>query len=239
MSTASDNITLNLGSGGPVVHTDYISGTGHVQYVKLDIGGADSTQPITSTNALPVQLYGLKSNWTTLPVGGGTDGQAIPVSGTINIGEVSVTGGTIDRIIAGVSSDIRSVSGGVSFGIVNHAGGSLGVTLDSININSIALPGGITTGTLKVDNASGTLPAYACTAGVKIKNMLKTAELAGGAVLGLGASAAGFAHGTTAGKYLLYPGEEVFLEVSNINTIRATSITIDGDGNAIMSFQAS
>ena len=238
MSTASDNITLNLGSGGPVVHTDYISGTGHVQYVKLDIGGLDATSPITSTNALPVQVYGLKSNWTTIPVGGGTDGQAIPVSGTINIGEVSITGGTIDRVL-GASCDIRSVKSGVTFGVLNHGGESLGVTVDSININSIALPGGITTGTLLVDNASGTLPSYSCTAGVKIKNMLKTTELAGGAVLGIGASAAGFAHGTTAAKYLLYPGEEVFLEVSNINTIRATSITMDGDGNAIMSFQAS
>ena len=26
MSTASDNITLNQGTGGPVVHTDYVSG---------------------------------------------------------------------------------------------------------------------------------------------------------------------------------------------------------------------
>ena len=238
MSTASDNITLNLGSGGPVVHTDYISGTGHVQYVKLDIGGLDATSPITSTNALPVQLYGLKSNWTTIPVGGGTNGQAIPVSGTINVGEVSITGGTIDRVL-GASCDIRSVANGVTFGIMNAGSDEIAVTLDSVNINSITLPGGITTGTLKVDNNSGTLPAYACTAGVKIKNMLKTTEFEGGAVLGIGASAAGFAHGTSAGKYLLYPGEEVFLEVSNINTIRATSITIDGDGNAIMSFQAS
>tara|TARA_R100001079_G_scaffold104516_1_gene71182 strand:+ start:389 stop:1105 length:717 start_codon:yes stop_codon:yes gene_type:complete len=238
MSTASDNITLNLGSGGPVVHTDYISGTGHVQYVKLDIGGLDATSPITSTNALPVQVYGLKSNWTTIPVGGGTNGQAIPVSGTINVGEVSITGGTIDKVL-GASCDIRTVASGVTFGIMNAGSDEIAVTLDSVNINSIALPGGITTGTLKVDNNSGTLPAYACTAGVKIKNMLKTAELAGGGILGIGASAAGFAHGTTAAKYLLYPGEEVFLEVSNINTIRATSITMDGDGNAIMSFQAS
>ena len=28
MSTASDNITLNQGSGGPVVHTDYVSAKG-------------------------------------------------------------------------------------------------------------------------------------------------------------------------------------------------------------------
>ena len=93
MST-QDNITLNPGSGGRA-STDYISGTGHVRHVKLDIGGNNATSPITSTNALPVQLYGLKSNWTTVPVGGGTNGQAIPISGTISVGAVSITGGTL------------------------------------------------------------------------------------------------------------------------------------------------
>lgn len=53
----ADNITLNLGSGGPTIRTDD-DGTAQWQYVKLAYG-ADNTQNIvtsTATNPLPVAL---------------------------------------------------------------------------------------------------------------------------------------------------------------------------------------
>ena len=57
-----DNITLNLGSGGPDVATDFISSGvsgGHVKYVKLDYGGDGQSNLVTTANAFPVRIYGL------------------------------------------------------------------------------------------------------------------------------------------------------------------------------------
>ena len=58
--TNADNITLNLGSGGANVATDYLTTEGgHAQFVKLGIGGDGTLNQITSTNPLPVQLYSI------------------------------------------------------------------------------------------------------------------------------------------------------------------------------------
>ena len=244
MATASDNITLNLGSGGPVVHTDFITGTGHVQYVKLDIGAANSTTPVTTSNPLPVNIYGFPTNWTTLPVGGGTNGQDINV-GTVSVGNVGISSGsTIDQIVKGVSTDIRTVAAGISFHVTNF-GGSLGVTVDAININSIPVPASITTGIMNVDGVSGgTLPGFSCESGLKIKNLLKSTSISGGALLAVGFTGAAtdgsnFVEGTTADKFILYPGEEMFIEVTDLHKINTTAVALNNDTNAIATFTAS
>jgi hypothetical protein len=63
MSTAENNITLNQGSGGPVVATDFVNPSSgisaHVQYVKLDIGAENAHQPVTSSTPLPISVNAL------------------------------------------------------------------------------------------------------------------------------------------------------------------------------------
>ena len=50
-NTAADNITLNLGSGGANIASDYLTSEGgHAQFVKLGIGGDGSLNQITATN---------------------------------------------------------------------------------------------------------------------------------------------------------------------------------------------
>ena len=89
--TNADNITLNLGSGGANVATDYLTTEGgHAQFVKLGIGGDGTLNQITSTNPLPVQLYSINPTFKTLPVGGGTNGEGITVFADIT-GSGSVT----------------------------------------------------------------------------------------------------------------------------------------------------
>ncbi len=88
-NTAADNITLNLGSGGANIASDYLTSEGgHAQFVKLGIGGDGSLNQITATNPLPVQAYALNPTWTTFPVGGGTGGQGITVNAEITVGSV-------------------------------------------------------------------------------------------------------------------------------------------------------
>ena len=152
MSTASDNITLNQGSGGPVVHTDYVSSKGHFQYVKLDIGTDGNSTPITSTQALPIQISSLPANWTTVPVAGGTNGQGIAISGVINVADVGISNGTLDRLIEvknGVT--LGSIASGVVMGIQSPASSSVNIAATAGAIQ-VGVAGGVT-----IESGGGTI----------------------------------------------------------------------------------
>ena len=147
MSTASDNITLNLGSGGPVVATDYVSTagkTGHIQYVKLDYGNENAHQPVTSSSPLPTSISSLPSNWLSLPVGGGTGGQGITINGTINAAFVGITNGTLGRITEGVSVDVRGF-GGKTLAIGNTQEG-IGLIAAGVSVDVRGIGGAVTLG---------------------------------------------------------------------------------------------
>ena len=77
-----DNITLNLGEGGPNVGTDFINPFGqrnvgstgaHLQVVKLDLWGSEdnSSVGLQLANPYPVaNIVGINpASWQTLPVG--------------------------------------------------------------------------------------------------------------------------------------------------------------------------
>ena len=148
MSTAENNITLNQGSGGPVVATDFVNPSSgisaHVQYVKLDIGADNAHQPVNTTTHLPISISSLPSNWLSLPVGGGTGGQGITITGTINAGIVGVSHGTLDRIAEGVSVDIRGF-GGNSIAIGNTAQG-IGLIAAGVSVDVRGVGAGLTVG---------------------------------------------------------------------------------------------
>ena len=213
-NTAADNITLNLGSGGANIATDYLtSETAHAQFVKLGIGGNGSLNQITSTNPLPVQSYALNPNWKTLPVGGGTGGQGITVFATVTVGEVAFKGGaTIDSIIKGISADLRT-TGGLTFGVDNSAGSSLEVH-GTVGISSVVTPTSFTSGSINVNSGSvSALPNFTCQSGVKLKNFF------GGGQADVRVSLTGGTP-TDANSYLLSVSEELFVEVNNLNLIK-------------------
>ena len=161
MSTASDNITLNQGSGGPVVHTDYVSSKGHFQYVKLDIGTDGNSTPITSTQALPIQIADLPANWTTVPVAGGTNGQGIAISGVINVADVGISNGTLDRLIEvknGVT--LGSIASGVVMGIQSPASSSVNIAATAGDVQ-FGIAGGVT-----VASGGGTIDQVVLVKGV-------------------------------------------------------------------------
>lgn len=146
MSTAENNITLNQGSGGPVVATDFVNPSSgisaHVQYVKLDIGAENAHQPVTSSTPLPISVNALPSNWLSIPVGGGTGGQGITITGNIEAGIVGISHGTLDRIAEGVSSDIRSVKG-ITFALGATIEG-FGKISEGVSIDIRSIPGSLT-----------------------------------------------------------------------------------------------
>ena len=213
-NTAADNITLNLGSGGANIATDYLtSEAAHSQFVKLGIGGDGSLNQITATNPLPVQSYALNPNWKTIPVGGGTGGQGITVNAEITVGSVNfVAGITLDKVVSGISADLRS-AGGVTFGVNNVTGTTLNVE-GSVSVSSVVTPGSFTSGSVNVVSGSvTTLPNFTCQSGVKVKNFF------GGGQADVRVSLTGGTP-TDANSYLLSVSEELFVEVNNLNKVR-------------------
>lgn len=212
-NTAADNITLNLGSGGANIATDYLtSESAHAQYVKLGIGGDGSLNQITATNPLPVQTYGLNPNWTTIPVGGGTGGQGITVNAEISVGSVSFNSGvTIDAIVSGISADLRT-TGGLTFGVDNSAGSSLEVH-GTVAVSSVVTPSSFTSGSVNVSSGGVVnLGDFTCQSGVKVKNFF------GGGQADVRVGLTGATPSDT-NSYILSVSEELFVEVSNTNKL--------------------
>ena len=211
--TNADNITLNLGSGGANVATDYLTTEGgHAQFVKLGIGGDGTLNQITSTNPLPVQLYSINPTLKTLPVGGGTNGEGITVFADITVGEVSLaTGTTLSSIVNGISADLRT-AGGLSFGVFNAAGTTMTVQ-GTVAISSVATPASFTSGTFNLTtDATVSLPGFTCESGIKVKNTFSGGQ--GDIRVGVGGVTP-----TDANSYLLSVSEELFVEINNVDNI--------------------
>jgi hypothetical protein len=243
---SQDNITLNLGLGGANVATDFVStygpSGGHFQYVKVDFGGDGASSRVTSTNPFPVRIKEINQSWLTLPVGGDTMGGPVPVTGTFDIGTIGVT-------ISAVTTDLRSIAVGVTFGIVNavssdsHAayGSPLGSYIavgGTVSVESIALPTGMTFGTRESLSSGLTgIAGFTCNSGIKLKNFQGQG---GDAILTIGNTAdAAFAAGKSAGAYLLGVGEEIFIEIDNINKLLFSAIDEGGNSKAVFTYQAS
>jgi hypothetical protein len=212
--TNADNITLNLGSGGANVATDYLTTEGgHAQFVKLGIGGDGTLNQITSTNPLPVQLYSINPTFKTLPVGGGTNGEGITVFADISVGEVSLaTGATLDAIVSGISADITSFKSGITLGIDNATGTTMNIE-GTVSISSVATPTSFTSGTFNLTtDATVSLPGFTCESGIKVKNTFSGGQ--GDIRVGVGGVTP-----TDANSYLLSVSEELFVEINNVDNI--------------------
>ncbi len=235
----------NMGYG------DSTGGPAHFQIVKLSTGGAGQFSLLSDTSPAPANIISVGGDSVAagyLAVRGNTAGtQAVPVSlsgATLEVNDITVIGGTIDQIV-GASADIRSVRSGITLSVVGVGGNdSVAVTGDvqigvgvSADIRSLPLPVGLTAYTKSVgDDALLGFAGYTLESGVKIKNYFSGLEGLtpgnsgpGGGLLCIGATGAHFTAGCSLG-YLLSPGEEVFLEIKNIDKILATSVDFGQDG---------
>ena len=233
-----DNVQLNPGVGGANVATDFLTsfgqGTGvsgaHAQVVKLAYGGFGQATLTTEASPFPVSIFGLNPGFITLPVGGNSQGGAIAVTGDVGVSAVNVT-------FDAVSADIRSIDAGVTFGVVNHGGTTLDISGSSVQISGVVLPTGVTMGSTNVDTSTvKTLSTFSCETGIKIKNFAGFTT-AGGAILAVGQS--GLGAGTSAAAFIMQVGEEIFIEIDNIDKLRFTAIEEAGDSTAVFTYQAS
>ena len=233
-----DNITLNLGEGGPNVGTDFINPFGqrnvgstgaHLQVVKLSYGDFGSSQLVTAATPYPVAIYGLNPAHESLPVGGDTQGGPVVVTGTFGIGNVNVT-------FEAVSGDIRSVAPGVTFGVMNESGTTLDISGSSVVISSVTLPTGTTFGTINIA-AGFSLGSFTCSTGIKIKNF-GGFTTNGGGILAV-SNADRHASAVTGDYYMLQVGEEIFIEIDNVNRLIFRNFSDVSGNDAILSYQAS
>ncbi len=258
--TAEYHVTLNLGSGGAVIATDFVntvdmgfgnaSGPAHFQIVKLSTGGAGEYALLSTDAPAPVQVWMIGNTNVSngfLAVRGNTVGDAaVPVSlsgATLEVTDITIVGGTIDQITHGVSADIRSIKAGITLSVVGINSNSVSVTGDvmvgsgvSCDIRSLPLPTGMTAWSTGFDDSSlYKFAGFTLESGVKIKNYFSGLEGLtpgnsgpGGGLLCVGYTGAHFTAGCSFG-FLLSPGEEVFVEIKNLNKLLATSVNFDGN----------
>ena len=192
MSITNDNIQITSTiPSGATIGTDVVgSDQVHIQEVKINtgLGGVDTLM----SNDHPVIVTPSGSNsfsdlW--FPVAGSTDG-TVPVdvnlvSGTLSLTNVTIVGGTLDRVLEGVSADIRSVVGGITIGVATvgtetvSVGGTVGLgtgdnNIGNVDVLTVAIPPGtgITQGSASGNFSSATLlPDLQFETGFRITNL--------------------------------------------------------------------
>lgn len=234
--------TLDMGYGSGV------QGPAHFQVVKLSTAGPGGFALLSDASPAPAKIVSVGNSTVPngyLAVRGNTAGdQAVPVSisgATLTVSDITILGGTLDRIV-GASCDIRSVASGVEFAVKGTGSDEVVVTGNvsvsaglSADIRSLPLPTGITCFSIGFDDTvvQG-FSNYSLSSGVKVKNYFSGLEGLtpglsgpGGGLMCVGFTGSHFTAGCSKG-FLLSPGEEVFIELDNMNKIVATSVDYDG-----------
>ena len=236
---AQDNQTDNIqitstDPSGATVATDVVNSV-HYQEIKLNVGADGSDSLLGNDNPIPIIFSPSNSyNGYHVPVAGSTDGtQAIDVNiasgGTINVSGVTLQGGTVDRIAAGVSTDLRTVAGGITIGVTTVGSdtvtvsvtGSVELTAGSQNIGdvdvlTVAIPSGVTTGKIEVTADGNTLPARYFETGFRVTNYGPDTAYIG---------PAGVFATLTADGYPLLQYDSLFLECTGSDSLRARALT--------------
>ena len=261
-ATAEDHVTLNLGEGGAVIATDFVAeadfgygdgvGNAHFQIVKLSTGGVGEYALLSKDAPVPAQIATIGNSGFLangfIAVRGNTNGdQAVPVSlsgATLEVNDIVIIGGTLDRVLEGISADIRTIAAGITLSVVGTEGMTavavrtendydVAVT-GAVEITSVSLPTGMTSYTKSFDQTTlQTFDGFTLSSGVKVKNYFSGLEglTPGNSGPGGGLLCVGFTGALAAGKssgYLLSPGEEVFIEIKNTDKLLATSVDFEG-----------
>ena len=141
MSDLTDNnLTINPGTGGAVVATDYVDSS-HFQVMKLAFGNSADAVRVESGMGLPVEVQGsINAVITSINSGVGVDVRN-------NIGVYGVAGATLVGVTA-TDLDIRSLTfGSDSISVLN----TVGVTATDLDIRSLTF----TTDSVSVLNTVG------------------------------------------------------------------------------------
>jgi len=222
----------------------------HFQVIKLSTGGVGEHALLSTDSPAPVQVWQIGDTNVAngfIAVRGNTAGdQAVPVSlsgATLEVNNIVVSGGTIDQIQHGVSADIRTIAAGITLSVVGTEGQTavavrtendydVAVT-GAVEITSVALPTGMTAFSASFnDSALYSFDGFTLDSGVKVKNYYSGLEglTPGEAGPGGGLLCVGFTGALLAGAstgYLISPGEEVFIEIKNVDKLLATSVNYD------------
>ena len=233
----------NMGYG------DSTAGPAHFQVIKLSTGGAGEFALLSDDSPLPARISTIgNSGFLTngfIAVRGNTVGdQAVPVSlsgATLEVNDITIIGGTLDRVV-GASCDIRSIAAGITLSVVGIGNDSVAVktaadydvaVTGAVEITSVALPTGMTAFTTSFnDTAIYGFDGFTLSSGVKVKNYYSGLEglTPGEAGPGGGLLCVGFTGALVAGGssgYIVSPGEEVFIEITNTDKLLATSVNYD------------
>ena len=229
---SQDNVTLNPGVSGANVATDYVSSKdAHYQIVKLDFGSEDNSSLATLANPFPTNIVGINSSWQTLPVAGNTEGGPVLITGTFGF-TGSISGNDFNV-------GITSIESGLTFEVVNHSVNGITIPIDvsgsSITVGHVSLPSSLTFGSIRITTSDTvTLAGFSCNTGIKIKNFASFTD--SGAIVGIGNS---ISAGVTTPAYLLLAGEEVFIEVDDIDRLSFVAIEEASSTKATFTYQAS
>jgi hypothetical protein len=221
----SDNLKItSTDPTGATVATDEIGGV-HYQYVKLDVGGDDtSSGPVSDSIPMPV-VYTSSSNKAFVPVSGntaGTEAVLVQVTGgaSFDVSNVTISGGTIEGFGSNITADVASIASGITVGVTTI--GSDTVTIDGevtigsgannigdVDVLSVSIPSAITCGAVTADDYNtigGTqLTTETFTSGVRITNF-GTSETA---YIGVSSGM------IPTNSYPISPLDTIFLETSN------------------------
>lgn len=197
MSNTDDNIQITSSTpSGATIGTDYIStGQIHIQQVKINTG-ADGQSELMSDSS-PVITRPTYDAGIYFAVAGSTDG-TIPVvvsisGGTIEASNVTISGGTIDRIAEGVSADIRTIAGGITLAVTTIGQtNKVAVTGDvallpstnnigDVDVLTVSIPAGtgITCFGFTTDASGATFPNLIFETGFRIYNYGPSTTLVG------------------------------------------------------------
>jgi len=184
MSITNDNVQISSSiPAGATMATDIVSNGVHIQEVKINVGGEGQD---TLVNPMWVKPSDSVEIW--FPVAGSTDGtEPVDVNlvggGSLTITGITIFGGTLDRILEGVSADIRSVVPGISIGVATIGSETVSVTGDvhllpstnnigDVDVLTVSIPAGtgVTTGKAAVTSTAAALPSNTFETGFRITN---------------------------------------------------------------------
>ncbi len=231
---STDNVQVtSTDPSGATFATDIV-GTVHYQEVKINVGqdGVDSL--LGNDNPIPV-IFTPSNNYSGyfVPVAGSTNGSTpidvnIASGGTINVAGITLQGGTLDRIVEGVTTALREIGAGITMAVTTLANdfvlvsvtGSVGLTAGSQNIGdvdvlSVAIPSGVTTAKIEITGDGNTLPAIYVETGFRITNFGPDTAFIG---------PAGIFSSMTADGYPLLQYDSLFLECTGSDSLRSRTV---------------
>lgn len=243
----SDNIQITSSTpSGATIATDYVSDA-HFQEVKINTGAAGADSILSNNAPLPI-AYTTSASKPFVPVAGSTDGNSpvqVQITGgaSFDVSNVTISGGTLDRIADGVSASITAIAAGVTFNVAST--GLLGITaqitgdvflgatdnnIGNVDILTVAIPSGngFTSTSLlatagNTSTANQTFPARQFETGFRVTNFGPNTVYLGN-TYNTGYTSTGENSG-----YPLQKFNSIFIEATGSDAIKAATLSGTAD----------